>query len=107
MYIFKFNRRKHLELKEEYEDLQTRVKIRSMGNTKFVGELYKMNLLSINIMNSCIRQLVQSNNETELESLCKLIPTIGRRMEGEQKGQEVKNLILRNFLKFFLNFFFF
>ena len=65
------------------------MKIRSLGNTRFVGELYKIGMLSINIMNTCIRQLVQSDNESELESLCKLIPTIGSKMEREEKGKEV------------------
>ena len=78
-----------MELQKEYENLQNKVKRRAMGNTKFVGELYKIGMLSINIMNNCIRQFVISNNETELEALSKLIPAIGRRMEGEEKGRDV------------------
>ena len=63
--------------------MNVRIKTRSLGNTKFVGELYKIGMLSINIMFSCIRQLVTSDNLNEVESLCKLIPTIGARMEDE------------------------
>ena len=34
-------------------------------------------------MNGCMRQLSTSDNENELESLSKLIPTIGREYERE------------------------
>ena len=40
-------------------------------------------------MNTCIRQLAHSDNESELESLCKLIPTIGEKMEREEKAKEL------------------
>ena len=36
-----------------------------------------------------MRQLINSEHETELESLSKLIPTIGKELENEQRGQEV------------------
>lgn len=78
-----YNKRKEMELEEEYAEMNVRIKTRSLGNTKFVGELYKIGMLSINIMFSCIRQLVTSDNLNEVESLCKLIPTIGARMEDE------------------------
>ena len=84
-YNEKEHKRKELELKEEYEDLNNRIKIRSMGNTRFVGELYMIQLLSANIMSGCIGQLVHSNSETELESLCKLIETIGEKYSTEDK----------------------
>ena len=38
-------------------------------------------LLSLNIIKICCAQLVYSDSENELESLCKLIPTIGKRMQ--------------------------
>ena len=52
-------------------------------SSSFVGELYLRKLLSMNIMSACMRQLVSSDNENELESLSKLIPTIGREFERE------------------------
>ena len=57
-----------------------------MGNTRFVGELYMIQLLSANIMSGCIGQLVHSNSETELESLCKLIEAIGEKYSTEDRG---------------------
>ncbi|CAG5105893.1 Oidioi.mRNA.OKI2018_I69.chr1.g2544.t3.cds [Oikopleura dioica] len=83
-----FNKRTKMELDEEYEELNTRIKIRGLGNVKFVGELYMEGLLSLNIIKICCQQLVYSDSENELESLCKLIPTIGKRM---QTGPQVPN----------------
>jgi len=76
-----FNKRTKMELDEEYDELNTRIKIRGLGNVKFVGELYMEGLLSLNIIKICCQQLVYSDSENELESLCKLIPTIGKRMQ--------------------------
>ena len=54
-----------------------------MGFFRFVGELYLQKLLSSNIMNGCMRQLSTSDSENDLESLSKLILTIGREYERE------------------------
>ena len=74
---------------KEYEYHNNQIKFRILGNTRYVGELYKVGMLSINVMNTFICQLVQSDNETELESLCKLIPAIAAEMEREEKAEEV------------------
>ena len=94
-----------MELKEEYEDLNNRIKIRSMGNIRFVGELYMIQLLSANIMSGCIGQLVHSNSETELESLCKLIEAIGEKYSTEDKGKEVILYIEKKLFKSFSLYF--
>ena len=57
-----------------------------MGTTRFVGELYMVQLLSANIMSVCIGQLVHSNSETELESLCELIEAIGEKYSTEDNS---------------------
>lgn len=83
-----YDKKQDMELSEELNDLNARIKVQSMGNVTFVGELYLEKLLSVNIMIGCMRQLINSEHETELESLSKLIPTIGRELENEQRGQE-------------------
>ena len=70
-----------------------------MGITRFVGELYMIQLLSANIMSGCIGQLVHSNSETELESLCTLIEAIGEKYSMEDKGKEVIPNIEKNLFK--------
>ena len=70
-----------------------------MGTTRFVGELYMIQLLSANIMSVCIGQLVHSNSETELESLCELIEAIGEKYSTEDQGREVIPNIEKNLFK--------
>ena len=94
-----------MELKEEYEDLNNRIKIRSMGITRFVGELYMVQLLSANIMSGCIGQLVHSNSETELESLCTLIEAIGEKYSTEDTGKAVILYIEKKLFKSFSLYF--
>ena len=54
-------------------------------------------------MIGCMRQLISSDHETELESLSKLIPTIGAELEKEQRGQEVIK-ILSQFISAIIGF---
>ena len=55
-------------------------------------------------MNGCMRQLSTSDNENELESLSKLIPTIGR--EYEREFSQIQSVIneLKESLLFFVYF---
>jgi hypothetical protein len=68
-------------------------KKKMLGNVKFIGELGKLELLSRAILHKCTRTLLAKQaNETyaqmndDLECLCKLLTTVGRRMdEGEAR----------------------
>eukprot|EP00656_Telonema_subtile_P019619 TRINITY_DN2084_c0_g1_i3.p1 TRINITY_DN2084_c0_g1~~TRINITY_DN2084_c0_g1_i3.p1 ORF type:complete len:1274 (-),score=475.67 TRINITY_DN2084_c0_g1_i3:56-3877(-) len=54
------------------------------GNIKFVGELYKIDLLTEKIMHQCIRQLlgdIKSPAHHDVEALCKLLTTIGHKLD--------------------------
>ncbi|CAH2327902.1 eukaryotic translation initiation factor 4 gamma 1 isoform X1 [Pelobates cultripes] len=50
-------------LKEELSDACNRARRRSLGNIKFIGELFKLNLLSEDTMNDCLIKLLKRNNE--------------------------------------------
>lgn len=58
-------------------------KRRGLGLIRFIGELYILGLLSDKIINSCIIKLCSSNDPSEevIESLCKLMSTVGRRLD--------------------------
>ncbi|XP_057324765.1 eukaryotic translation initiation factor 4 gamma 3-like [Microplitis mediator] len=68
---------KKKELKLSLEEHDRRIRIKSVGNIKFIGELYKQRMLTNNIMNLCVNQLLKTPNEENLECLCKLLTTIG------------------------------
>lgn len=60
--------------------------MRSVGNIRFIGELYKLGMLTDNIMFRCIQSLLNDTSDEErLECLCKLLTTIGKSLEGCKK----------------------
>ncbi|KAI8430859.1 hypothetical protein MSG28_001001 [Choristoneura fumiferana] len=71
----------HLMLNEE----NRRVRMRSVGNVRFIGELYKLKMLTAKIMMYCMSYLIDKLEEEKLECLCKLLTTIGEQVENEVK----------------------
>jgi len=63
---------------------------------RFIGELYRQQILTTKIMHRCIRHLLDQNDEDNLECLCKLLTTIGKDLElkGQQANTDVKILFL-------------
>ncbi|EFX76511.1 hypothetical protein DAPPUDRAFT_198899, partial [Daphnia pulex] len=55
----------------------------TLGNIKFIGELYKVGNITENVMHNCIRRLIQTPSDEEaIESLCRLLTTIGKGLES-------------------------
>jgi hypothetical protein len=53
---------------------------RGLGLIKFIGELFKLQMLTERIMHECIKKLlsnVENPEEEEIESLCMLLATVG------------------------------
>lgn len=44
---------------------------------KLIGELFKLKMLTVNIVHSCMVKLQKDEHEESLECLCKLMSTIG------------------------------
>lgn len=70
-------------IKAEFEQLETKLRRRSLGNIKFIAELYKLQLLRHRIMHSIIQRLLLSKEEEGLECLCQLLTTCGSQIEAE------------------------
>ncbi|KIJ31256.1 hypothetical protein M422DRAFT_186254 [Sphaerobolus stellatus SS14] len=71
---------------EEYYAAQ-KAKRRGLGLVKFIGELFKLQMLTERIMHECIKKLlgnVENPEEEEIESLCKLLSTVGRQLDNEK-----------------------
>ena len=52
-----------------------------LGVIKFIGELFKLQMLTERIMHECVKKLlgnVENPEEEEIESLCKLLTTVGQ-----------------------------
>ena len=72
---------KKKELQLLYEEEERRIRMKSVGNIRFIGELFKQGMLTKKIMHFCINHLLQHRDEENLECLCKLLTTIGKNLE--------------------------
>lgn len=50
----------------------------------FVGELFKQQMLTVNIMLRCLNNLLNQRDEESLECLCKLLSTVGKDLESKK-----------------------
>ncbi|KAI0024916.1 hypothetical protein F4780DRAFT_483115 [Xylariomycetidae sp. FL0641] len=76
-------------LSDEYY-VAAAAKRRGLGLVQFIGELYKLGMLTERIMHECVRKLVDYSgvpDEAEVESLSKLLRTIGANLDATDKGK--------------------
>ncbi|XP_019412715.1 PREDICTED: eukaryotic translation initiation factor 4G-like isoform X2 [Lupinus angustifolius] len=69
---------------EEREERRVKARRRMLGNIRLIGELYKKRMLTERIMHECIKKLLgqyQDPDEEDIESLCKLMSTIGEMID--------------------------
>lgn len=67
-------------------------KRRGLGLVKFIGELYKLGMLTERIMHECVKKLVDfegTPDEAEIESLASLLKTIGASLDNSEKGHSM------------------
>ena len=69
------------ELKHEFETRERRARRRSLGNIRFIGELYNLKMLTDRIMHEIINKLINQIDEESLECLCLLFNTVGKVLE--------------------------
>ena len=68
--------------KEELDMLVFEAQKRSFGNIRFIGELFKLNLLTEAIMHECFMKLLKKSEDHEsLECMCHLMTTVGKSMD--------------------------
>ena len=73
------------DLKAKLEALRTKARRRSLGNMRFIGELFNLEMLSEQIVHECIIRLLSSeSDEDSIEYLCMLITTTGKKLDREQ-----------------------
>lgn len=70
-----------MELRAQLEEEERKLRRRSVGTVRFIGELYRQGMLITNIMEWCITALISIRTEEKLECLCKLLTTVGKKME--------------------------
>jgi len=71
---------------DEYYAAQ-KAKRQGLGLIKFIGELFKLQMLTERIMHECVKKLlgnVDNPEEEEIESLCKLLTTVGGILDNQK-----------------------
>ena len=83
---------KRKEVQSEWEEQERKARKRSLGNIRFIGELYKLKMLTVRIMHECVHKLLNAEpnqaesleaREESLECLCKLLTTVGKDLDEE------------------------
>uniref|UniRef100_A0A8C5X9U6 Eukaryotic translation initiation factor 4 gamma 1 n=1 Tax=Malurus cyaneus samueli TaxID=2593467 RepID=A0A8C5X9U6_9PASS len=72
-------------MKDELEEARDKARRRSLGNIKFIGELFKLKMLTEAIMHDCVVKLLKNHDEESLECLCRLLTTIGKDLDFEKE----------------------
>merc|ERR1712087_589876 len=93
----KLTERERAEAEEDLEFRRMKIKKQMLGNIRFIGELYKKNMIRENIMHFCIRSLLKIDTESDEmdeedhEALCNLFSTIGKHLDTPKNHEELKN----------------
>lgn len=77
---------------EEREEKKAAMRRRMLGNIRFIGELYKESMLTERIMHECIKKLLgeyQNPDAEHVESLCKLMSTIGHMIDHPKAKEHI------------------
>ncbi|KAL6749240.1 hypothetical protein V8C86DRAFT_2852062 [Haematococcus lacustris] len=69
---------------------------RMLGNILFVGNLFKISLITERILHSCIVQLLKeeaSPRADDIECLCKLLVTVGHKLDSTNKPEHKQAMV--------------
>jgi translation initiation factor 4G len=84
-------------LSDEYY-IAAAAKRRGLGLVQFIGELFKLGMLTERIMNECVRKLLDFEGLPEdetVESLTKLLRTIGAQLDSSEKSKPMMDLYFK------------
>ncbi|CAH0558179.1 unnamed protein product [Brassicogethes aeneus] len=90
---------KKKDLQFELDKYDRKVTMRSVGNVRFIGELFKQQMLTVNIMLRCLNKLLDKKDEESLECLCKLLTTIGKELETKNVPLEPIFKVMRDIVE--------
>ncbi|KAK4052214.1 hypothetical protein OIO90_004436 [Microbotryomycetes sp. JL221] len=78
-------------MSDEYYAAQ-KAKRRGLGLVRFIGELYRLSMLTERIMHECIRKLLANTSdpdEEDIESLTRLLTTVGGSLDNPKAKQHM------------------
>ena len=74
--------------------MERMVKLRTLGNIRFIGELFNHKILPEKIIHHCIQHLLGVDGkappgEENVEALCLLFNTVGKQLEEKPKSRRI------------------
>merc|ERR1719422_1719654 len=64
---------------------EMKLRRRSLGNIRFISELYKLQMVTVRIMHESVKKLLKTRDDESLECLCTLLTTVGQVLDQETK----------------------
>ena len=94
------------QLRDEYELKEKEVHKHSLGNVRLIGQLYRLNMLSENIIHECTVRLLKGRpTDDYLEELCSLFNVVGKDIDKpeakdriDQYFERIQHLKKRGFM---------
>ena len=94
------------QLQEEYQLKEKEVHKHSLGNVRLIGQLYRLNMLSENIIHECTVRLLKGRpTDDYLEELCSLFNVVGNYIDKpeakdriDQYFERIHHLMNRGFM---------
>ena len=84
------------KLREQAEEKLGKAKRRSLGNIRFIGEMFKLDMIAETIMHDCIERLLrQPNDEESIACLCHFLTTIGKSLDTPTNAAKMKSYFER------------
>jgi len=77
--------------KEDKEEKEIVAKKRYTGHMRFIGELYQKDMVNHKTMHNCLAELIQETDEETLVCMCKLMNTIGHKLEAYDRRKGYDN----------------
>ncbi|KAF1348796.1 armadillo-type protein [Delphinella strobiligena] len=81
-------------LSDEYY-IAAAAKRRGLGLIQFIGELYKLGMLTVKIMHQCVLRLLNFEgqpDEAAVENLSKLLKAVGATMDSSEQGHQLVDM---------------
>ncbi|OUC46640.1 MIF4G domain protein [Trichinella nativa] len=88
------------EILSELEELEAQSKRRRLGVIRLIGELYKVTLLKMTVLQTdVVKRLTSEISEENLECLCSLLTIVGAKLESEVQSDPNARQWLNNIFK--------